>query len=629
MNFFKNIMLVLTIVNFIAISQIKTMEQPENEMADLAQHLEQAYVQQNKAEFQRIFTNITSEEFSCDEQINNLVQIATLVQNSDLITTLCQCIVTKAAEQEHSDTELYNTLLTIIQSLINHLIKIEHLEGLKALIVLYNNGTDTWQNVCEELRLHIKELINEQAQKGYPLEKKSDTSFYGYPNDNDNQNKELKSPPSLLALCKQRFMDAANNHDFDNQSLLHALDYAQMGQFPDIQKSCFGGLYLEAQESYAQGFDSTVKWLEDLNLNAEQKTAFVNYIVECSSFINNFLKQPFKEFKGHNGLLLALSCGGKVVASCSEGETLASFSLLNYEAGTCYKPFANAFVADGDPDKSYRSALSEDGKVAIVITCDSGIRLFDCETGNCFTHLIQRFSGELPYHAVVLSNDKKTAATGSMINNKVILLNFETRRNKILKGHTGNVVALSLSKDGKKVVSGSEDKTVRLWNCDTGECKQIFKGHTDEVHAVVLSEDEKTIISASYDQTIRTWDCETGTCIKTLIGNFPENGTAALSKNGKIFAVKYTPEEEEFIQYGEDFSSTFKDYQSTVCLYNLDFSELKNLDLEVLLWLDYILNSFNNQESAGGCYYKELFDQLPQEIKNYLMAMIKHKTDKK
>ena len=83
--------------------------------------------------------------------------------------------------------------------------------------------------------------------------------------------------------------------------------------------------------------------------------------------------------------------------------------------------------------------------------------------------------------------------------------------NSILQGHTNWVTSVAFSPDGKYIVSGSYDGTMRIWDAQTEKLVlDPFEGHTDQVTSVAFSPDGKYIVSGSHDKTIRMWDAQTG-----------------------------------------------------------------------------------------------------------------------
>jgi WD40 repeat protein len=75
-----------------------------------------------------------------------------------------------------------------------------------------------------------------------------------------------------------------------------------------------------------------------------------------------------------------------------------------------------------------------------------------------------------------------------------------------LRGHSGTVCCVVFGSDGKRIVSGSDDKTLKVWNATTGQETLTLKGHTSRVNSVAFSPDGKRIVSASEDATLKVWD---------------------------------------------------------------------------------------------------------------------------
>ena len=93
---------------------------------------------------------------------------------------------------------------------------------------------------------------------------------------------------------------------------------------------------------------------------------------------------------------------------------------------------------------------------------------------------------------------------------------------------------MAFSPDGKLIVSGSNDNTVRLWDATTGTARQTLEGHSGAVYSVAFSPDGELVVSGSYDKTMRLWDAMTGTARQTLEGHSGAVSSMALSPDGKL-----------------------------------------------------------------------------------------------
>ena len=104
-----------------------------------------------------------------------------------------------------------------------------------------------------------------------------------------------------------------------------------------------------------------------------------------------------------------------------------------------------------------------------------------------------------------------------------------------LTGHTGGVNSVAHSPDGRRIISGSLDHTIRIWDAETGAAiGKPLKGHTSTVNSVVYSPDGRYITSGSGDYTIRIWDAETGAAVgKPLEGHISAVESVAYSPNGQ------------------------------------------------------------------------------------------------
>ena len=110
-----------------------------------------------------------------------------------------------------------------------------------------------------------------------------------------------------------------------------------------------------------------------------------------------------------------------------------------------------------------------------------------------------------------------------------------SERNR-LEGHDQGVNSVTFSPDGKMLASASDDKTIKLWNAQTGAVIRTLEGHDSMVKSVTFSPDGKMLASASDDKTIKLWDAQTGTEIRTIKSHDDSVIGVTFSPNGETLA---------------------------------------------------------------------------------------------
>jgi WD40 repeat protein len=99
------------------------------------------------------------------------------------------------------------------------------------------------------------------------------------------------------------------------------------------------------------------------------------------------------------------------------------------------------------------------------------------------------------------------------------------------------VWAVAFSPNGKYVLTGSNQGTIRLWEAETGREVRGFDGHTGVINSVAFSHDGKYMISASTDATARLWKVETGAEVRRFVGTSDEVLSAAISPDGQYVLI--------------------------------------------------------------------------------------------
>lgn len=101
-----------------------------------------------------------------------------------------------------------------------------------------------------------------------------------------------------------------------------------------------------------------------------------------------------------------------------------------------------------------------------------------------------------------------------------------------LAGHSMVVRCAVSSPDGKRILSCSDDNTLKCWDSITGAELITFRGHTSSIFSCAYSRDGKKVASCSFDKSIKVWNPETGAEIASLIGHRYQVTEIAFSPSG-------------------------------------------------------------------------------------------------
>jgi len=109
-----------------------------------------------------------------------------------------------------------------------------------------------------------------------------------------------------------------------------------------------------------------------------------------------------------------------------------------------------------------------------------------------------------------------------------------------LNGHSDRVFAIAFSADGRRLVSGSADRSVAVWDMESCQLVRMMVGHAHLVWAVGISPDGKRAASGGPDETLRLWDTESGMCLAVLTGAGPYAGMNISEVTGILSAQRAT-----------------------------------------------------------------------------------------
>lgn len=179
-------------------------------------------------------------------------------------------------------------------------------------------------------------------------------------------------------------------------------------------------------------------------------------------------------------------------------------------------------------DPIYTFAITPDEKVIITAGSNGLIKLWTIRG-----KLLKTIYHNNSIYSLIFNPNNQQIITAD---NQGFITFFSMKGKKLkqIKAHSDIINSLDMSSDGKRLVSGSGDKTAKLWTIE-GKLLTTLSGHQQSIHKVIFSQNNQKIISGSLDKTIKIWSTE-GQLQETLKGHQSEIYNLSLSSDGNLLA---------------------------------------------------------------------------------------------
>jgi WD40 repeat protein len=221
--------------------------------------------------------------------------------------------------------------------------------------------------------------------------------------------------------------------------------------------------------------------------------------------------QVSRILKGHSGMVncVAISWDGQTLVSGTDEGTIQIWHLPTGELTRTLRGHSDWGLTRNWPGHSNAVrivAISQDGQTLVSNSTDRTTKIWHLLTGKLTRTLVE--DNSLAVSSVAVSPGGLTIVRAGG-NDGIKVLNLSNwpigEMTRTLGADPFHCSVVAISPDGETLVSGSTDKTIKIWHLPTGELIRTLVGHSGPVTSVAISQDGQTFVSGSSDGTIKIW----------------------------------------------------------------------------------------------------------------------------
>ncbi|MBC8352054.1 MAG: protein kinase [Planctomycetes bacterium] len=245
---------------------------------------------------------------------------------------------------------------------------------------------------------------------------------------------------------------------------------------------------------------------------------------------------PLKTLRGHDSWVRAsaFSPDGQWVLSGGYDNHARLWNIEGYEEIRVLR----GRVLEGHQDAIMAVSFSRDGHLIATASRDRTAKIWNADTGEELLSLREGHSF-LASDSAFFSDNKRlmTSAVDNTVRIWDVASGVESRRLE----RTGRAASVAVSHDDRWIATGSDERTAKLWNADTGELVHILDGHKVEITAVAFSPDDRFVYSGDGNGRGVLWNRQTGEQLRRLDWH-----------TSKVAAARFTPDGARLLTASDD-----------------------------------------------------------------------------